>query len=69
MNKRYILYSRIKDKKYEGYYRYAFKLFDNYLELQRHLKSFSFVEKNNYVVFEETEIKREFYNNDNVRLK
>lgn len=68
MNKRYILYSRIKDKKYDGFYRYAFKLFDSYYDLQKHLRIFSFMEKNNYVVFEETDIKRDFYNG-NKRLK
>lgn len=68
MNKRYILYTRIKDSKYVGYYRYAFKLFNNYLELQRHLKNFWFIEKNNYVIFEETSIKRDFSCSDKKEL-
>ena len=64
MNKRYILYSRIKDSKYEDYYRYAFKMFDNYNELQKHLNNFWFVEKNNYWIFEETDLERDYSYSD-----
>ena len=60
MNKRYVLYARIKDSKYEGFYRYAFKLFENYHDLQKHLHNYWFVEKNNYVIFEETDLGRDY---------
>ena len=60
MNKRYILLIRTKDSKYDDYYRYNYKLFENYFELQKHLHNFWFIEKNNYVIFEETELERDY---------
>ena len=58
-NKRYILLIRTKDMKYEGYYRYNYRLFENYRELQKHLFRFDWIEKNNFVIFEETNLTRE----------
>ena len=60
MNKRYILLIRTKDSKYDDYYRYNYKLFENYFELQKHLQNFWFIEKNNYVIFKETELERDY---------
>lgn len=60
MSKRYILYTRQKDNKYEDYYRFNFKLFENYFDLQKHLQKFWFIEKNNYVIFEETNIEKDY---------
>lgn len=60
MSKRYILYTREKDNKYENYYRFNFKLFENYFDLQKHLQKFWFIEKNNYVIFEETNIEKDY---------
>lgn len=57
--KRYILMTIEKDFKYEGFGRYYYKLFDNYLELQKHLYKFGFIEKNKYIVFEETNLKKD----------
>lgn len=60
MSKRYILYTRERDNKYENYYRYNFKLFENYFDLQKHLQKYWFIEKNNYVIFEETNIEKDY---------
>lgn len=59
-DKRYILLIRTKDMKYEGYYRYDYRLFENYFDLQKHLQKFWFIEKSNYVIFEETNIERDY---------
>lgn len=59
MIKKYILLSRTKSK-YEDFYRYHYKLFDNYFELQKHLQNFWYIEKNEYIVFEETNIKKDY---------
>lgn len=67
MNKKYILYTRIKDNKYENFYRQAYKIFDNYYELQKHLNKFWFIEKNNYIIFEETDITRDYSCSDTKR--
>lgn len=53
--KRYVLLSRTKSK-YEDFYRFHFKLFENYFELQKHLLKFWWIEKNDYRIFEETEL-------------
>lgn len=57
--KRYILLSRTKSK-YEDFYRYHFKLFENYFELQKHLLNFWWIEKNDYRIFEETELTKDY---------
>lgn len=56
MNKRYILLTRTESK-YDNFFRYHFKIFDSYIELQRHLLKFN----NNpvYYIFEETNIKKD----------
>ena len=59
MKKRYILLSRTKSK-YEDYYRYHYKLFENYFDLQRHLLSYWYIDKNDYIIFEETNIKKDY---------
>lgn len=64
MKKRYILMSIIYDKKYEGFVKYYYKLFDNYFDLQKHLQNFWYIKKNKYVVFEETEITKDYSIND-----
>lgn len=35
-------------------------LFDNYFELQKHLLNFWYVEKNNYRIFEETDLTKDY---------
>ena len=57
--KKYILLSRTKSK-YEDFYRYHYTLFENYFDLQKHLSKFWWIEKNNYIVFIETDIKKDF---------
>lgn len=57
--KKYILLSRTKSK-YEDFYRYHYTLFENYFDLQKHLSKFWWIEKNNYIVFIETNIKKDF---------
>lgn len=59
MKKRYVLFSRTKSR-YEDYYRYHYKLFDSYFDLQRHLSNYWYIEKNDYVIFEETNIKKDY---------
>ena len=49
-----------QDKKYDGFSRYHLKLFNNYFELQKHLKDFWYINKLKYIVFEETHLKREY---------
>ena len=61
--KRYILLSRVKSK-YDECFRYYYKLFDNYFDLQRHLSKFWYIEKNNYTIFVETDIKKDYSLND-----
>lgn len=59
MKKRYVLLTRTKSK-YEDMYRYHYKLFNDYLELQKHLQDYWFINKNEYIVFEETEFKKDY---------
>lgn len=61
--KRYILLTRTRSK-YEDFYRYHYKLFDNYFELQKHLQYFWYINTNEYVVFEETDLKKDYSLND-----
>ena len=63
IKKRYILYTRTKSK-YDDYYRFNFKLFDNYFELQKHLQFFWYIDKNDYTIFEETDLKKDYSLND-----
>ena len=65
--KRYILLTKSKSK-YEDFFRYHFKLFENYFDLQKHLIKFWYVEKNTYVVFEETEITKDYSLSDVKKL-
>lgn len=54
--KKYILL--IKEKSdYEGFYRFNYKLFTSYIDLQKHLLKFK--KFNNFEVYEETDIKRD----------
>lgn len=59
MSKRYVLYTRTKSK-YEDFYRYHFKIFENYFDLQRHLLKYWWIEKNNYTIFEETNLTKDY---------
>lgn len=61
--KKYILLTRTKSK-YEDFYRYHFKLFENYFELQKHLQCFWYIEKSNYKIFEETTLSKDYSLND-----
>lgn len=63
MKKRYILLTRTKSK-YEDFYREHYKMFDNYFELQKHLQYFWYINTNEYVIFEETELKKDYSLND-----
>lgn len=56
MKKMYILMT-ISTSKYDGYYKEHFKVFDDYLDLQRHLLKFPYIDNNQFIVFEETKIK------------
>ena len=62
--KKYILLIKQKDKKYEDFYKMYYKLFDSYYELQKHLQNFWFIEKNNYIIFEETDLTKDYSCND-----
>ena len=58
--KKYILMTIEKDLKHEGFERHHFKLFENYFELQKHLKIFWFMKKVSYKIFEETNLKKDY---------
>lgn len=60
MKKRYILMTIDKNLKYDGYERYYYKLFDDYFKLQKHLLQYWYIEKNKYVIFEETDLNRDY---------
>lgn len=62
MNKGYILMT-IERSKYNEFLRYHYTYFENYYELQKHLNSFWNVNKNDYVVFEETNIYKDYSTN------
>ena len=59
-NKKYVLMTIEKDYKYEGFVRHHFKLFESYFDLQKHLQNFWYIEKNKYMVFEETDFKKDY---------
>lgn len=61
--KKYILLTRTRSK-YEDFYRYHFRLFENYFELQKHLHHFWYMEKNTYKIFEESELTKDYSLND-----
>ena len=63
MKKKYVLFTKTKSK-YGDYCRYHFKLFDNYFELQKHLMHFWYIDKNSYIIFEETDLKKDYSLND-----
>ena len=63
-NKKYVLMTIEGNLKYEGFVRNHFKLFDSYLELQKHLQNFWFINKDAYIIFEETKIKKDYSIND-----
>ena len=56
--KRYILLIE-EQSKYEDFKRYHYRLFNSYLELQKHLSQFWWIEKN-YRIFEETKLTRDY---------
>lgn len=56
MKKGYILMAR-RESKYEGNFRWDYKFFPDYLSLQKHLSLFPYKQNNEYVIFEETNIK------------
>ena len=62
--KKYILMIKERDNKYTDFYRFYYKFFNNYFELQKHLQNFWFIEKNNYVIFEETDLTKDYSIND-----
>ena len=59
MKKKYVLCTKTKSK-YEDFYRYHFKLFNDYFELQKHLQCFWFINKNEYIIFEETDLTKDY---------
>ena len=61
--KSYILMIKENDKKYEGYFKYHYKFFENYFELQKHLMNFWFIEKNMYKIYEETDLTKDYSTN------
>lgn len=61
--KKYILLTRTKSK-YEDFFRYHFKLFENYFELQKHLQRFWYMDKKTYKIFEETTLSKDYSLND-----
>lgn len=63
MKKRYILCTKTKSK-YEDFHRYHFKLFNDYFELQKHLQYFWFINKNDYIIFKETDLTKDYSIND-----
>ena len=62
--KKYVLQIRQKDYKYENMYRYFYRLFNSYYELQKHLQKFWYIEKNMYTIFEETDLTKDYSVND-----
>lgn len=61
--KRYILYTRTRSK-YEDFYRYHFKIFNDYFELQKNLMHYWYINKNDYTIFEETNLAKDYSLND-----
>lgn len=54
---KYIIEYKTKSK-YEGFGKIYYMAFDSYYELQKHLLRYRFVNKNDYIVYRETKIKR-----------
>jgi hypothetical protein len=54
--KKYVIMVKIYDKKYQGCFRCYYKDFENYRELRDYVIKYNF-KKNEYIVFEETDIK------------
>ena len=54
--KKYILMT-IEKSNYDGYARHFYRLFETYIELQKHLSKFQNLP--HYIVFEETSIKKD----------
>ena len=67
MKKTYILLIREKDRRYEDMFRYYYKYFDDYFSLQKHLKKFWYIEESSYIVYEETDIKRDYSLNNIIK--
>ena len=65
--KRYILVTKTQSR-YDTFYRYHYKLFDNYLDLQKHLLKFWYIGNNDYTVFEETDIKKDYSLNEKKKI-
>ena len=63
-NKKYVLMTIEGNLKYEYFVRNHFKLFDSYLELQKHLQKFWFINKDEYIIFKKTKIKKDNSIND-----
>ena len=68
MEKRYILLIRTKSK-YDDFFKYSYKLFDTYYDLQKHLNKFWWVERNNYSIFVETDLTRDYSLNGTKELE
>lgn len=63
MRKKYVLLTKTKSK-YEDFYRIHLKLFDDYFQLQKHLQYFWYIDKNSYIIFEETDLTKDYSLND-----
>lgn len=62
MNKGYVLMT-IERSKYDDYFKCHYTYFENYYELQKHLNEFWNINKNDYIVFEETNIQKDYSTN------
>ena len=63
MNKRYVLLTKTKSK-YDDFYQYHYKMFENYFDLQKHLMKFWYIPERDYIVFVESKIKKDFSTTD-----
>ena len=58
MGESYVLATRTESK-YDNNYKWNFSYFPNYLELQKHLMKFPYKQDNEFIIYKETNIKRD----------
>jgi len=59
MSGSYVLMTRTPSKKQEDFYRWDFIYFPDYLSLQKHLMKFPYKQNNEFIIYKETNIKRD----------
>lgn len=59
MGESYVLMTKTPSKKQPDFYRWDFHYFPDYLSLQKHLMKFPYKQNNEFVIYKETDIKRD----------